>query len=191
LGIRGWLAEDQDCGFLYNGVSYITLDDPLATQGTYAFGINDAGQIVGIYNGVDGQHGFLYSNGSYTNIDDPLGVGTHAYGINNIGQIVGEYFDSSGGAHGFLYSGGGYTTTNDPATPNGTVDYGLNDHGQIVGTAISNGTTNGFVASPTAEVKGTGEAGDTIILYADGGTTPVGTARSRPTAALMSPPLRP
>jgi probable HAF family extracellular repeat protein len=160
-------------GFFYNGVSYTTLDDPSATQGTYAFGINDAGQIVGIYNGVDGQHGFLYSNGSYTNIDDPLG-GTRAYGINNSGQIVGQYSDNSGG-HGFLYCGGAYTTTNDPTTPNGTVDFGLNDHGQIVGTAISNGTTNGFLASPTAEVKGTGAAGDTITLYADGGTTPVGT----------------
>jgi hypothetical protein len=44
-----------------------------------------------------------------------------------------------------------------------------------VGTANSNGTTNGFLASPTAEAKGTGEAGDTVTLYADGGTTPVGT----------------
>jgi probable HAF family extracellular repeat protein len=156
-------------GFFYNGVSYTTLDDPLATGGTYAFGINNAGQVVGIYNGVDGQHGFLYSNGSYTNIDDPLGE-THAYGINNIGQIVGEYFDSSGGAHGFLYSRGAYTTLNDPSATNGTVANGINGEGQIVG--------NGFLADPTTgrlEVKGTGEAGDTITLYADGGTTPVGT----------------
>jgi hypothetical protein len=29
-----------------------TIDDPLATGGTWAYGINDIGQIVGYYNAV-------------------------------------------------------------------------------------------------------------------------------------------
>jgi probable HAF family extracellular repeat protein len=71
-------------GFLYCGGVYTTLDDPLAgngaafggaAQGTYATGINAAGQIVGYYldsNGIE--HGFLYNpNGAtYTTLDDPL-----------------------------------------------------------------------------------------------------------------------
>jgi hypothetical protein len=34
-------------GFLYSGGSYTTIDDPSATNGTYAQGINASGQITG------------------------------------------------------------------------------------------------------------------------------------------------
>jgi probable HAF family extracellular repeat protein/VCBS repeat-containing protein len=80
---------------------YISLNDPLATDGTYAEGINDLGQVVGYYFDNSGLHGFLYSGGSYTTINDPLATqGTVATGINNKGEIVGDYFDGSG-EHGF------------------------------------------------------------------------------------------
>src|SRR6476660_5602330 len=36
-------------GFLESGGTYTTLDAPTATLGTFARGINDAGQIVGSY----------------------------------------------------------------------------------------------------------------------------------------------
>src|SRR5262249_35725634 len=40
--------------------TYITLDDPLARRGTIATGINDMGQIVGIYADASNRwHGFL------------------------------------------------------------------------------------------------------------------------------------
>ena len=68
---------DSSCGArlpLYSGGTYITLDDPLGTGGTYAYGINDVGQIVGDYTDSSGaHHGFLYSGGTYTTLDDPLG----------------------------------------------------------------------------------------------------------------------
>jgi len=84
---------------------YTTLDDPTATQGTLAWGINVAGQIVGWYGGnTPFPHGFLYSGGMYTTLDDPLAtLGTFAYGINDMGQIVGNYQDHFGsGVHGSL-----------------------------------------------------------------------------------------
>jgi probable HAF family extracellular repeat protein len=60
-------------GFLLRGGTYTTLADPLATQHfTEASGINNAGQIVGIYTAGNGNHGFLLSGGTYTTIDDPL-----------------------------------------------------------------------------------------------------------------------
>src|SRR5262245_62580889 len=66
------------------------LDDPLATNGTFAYGINDAGQIVGTYNTPTGTHSFLYSGGVFTTIDDPVpNSHTLAHGINNNSQIVG------------------------------------------------------------------------------------------------------
>jgi probable HAF family extracellular repeat protein len=54
-------VTDTTRGFLDNGGSYTTLNDPFASGGTTrAFGINDQGQIVGDYVDVNGvQHGFL------------------------------------------------------------------------------------------------------------------------------------
>src|SRR5205823_14439873 len=116
-------------GFLYNPNSstYTTLDDPLATgamfnKGTFAYGINNSGQIVGSYanNIGSGIHGFVYSGGSYITLDDPwaethnAGLGTVASGINDAGQIAGFYYDFGAHPHGFLYSGGVYTTLDDP-----------------------------------------------------------------------------
>src|SRR6266568_1719230 len=92
--------------------TYTTIDDPSGTYVTAAYGINDAGQIVGYYQGID-IHSFLYSGGTYTNIDDPDGPNT-AHGINSAGQIVGYYLDSSGHPQGFLYNGGTYTNIGDP-----------------------------------------------------------------------------
>jgi probable HAF family extracellular repeat protein len=88
-------------GFLLSGGSYTTLNDPLATNGTRAFGINDMGQIVGTYNTSDGTHAFLYSGGVFTTIDDPVTGHTFAYGINNNGAVAGTLSDGTGN-HGFL-----------------------------------------------------------------------------------------
>jgi probable HAF family extracellular repeat protein/VCBS repeat-containing protein len=84
-------------GFLLSGGSFTTIN---YASITYAYDINDNGQIVGHSGGSE--HGFLYDGGTFTTLDDPLGTGgTLAYGINNNGQIVGIYRDSTGN-HGFL-----------------------------------------------------------------------------------------
>ena len=87
-------------GFLYNGSTYTTLNDPLGSL-TVAIGV-DGNNIVGYYEDSSGKYnGFLYNGSSYTTIDDPLGVeGTIANGISG-NNIVGHYSDSSGTAHGF------------------------------------------------------------------------------------------
>jgi hypothetical protein len=51
--------------------SFTTLDDPFATNGTFAYGINGAGQIVGYYFDSGGRHGFLETAGVYAPLDDP------------------------------------------------------------------------------------------------------------------------
>jgi probable HAF family extracellular repeat protein len=120
-------------GFLYSNGTYTTIDDPLATVDTTAYGINDAGQIVGTY----GSHGFLYnpSSGTYTTLELPVGTnGTFAQGINASGQIVGYYFTGSL-THGFVYnpSNGAFATLDDPSGTRGTFAHGINASGQIVG----------------------------------------------------------
>jgi len=107
-------------GFIFYRNNYTILDDPLASTagggGTFALGINDAGQVVGQYLASDGLfHGFLYSNGAYVTIDDPASDagGTTPQAINDAGQIVGTY-DNASGNHGFLLK-----ITPDPVPPPG------------------------------------------------------------------------
>src|SRR5579862_3485496 len=60
-------------GFLYNGSTFSPFNDPAGTNGTFANGINDAGQIVGSYRGDSLlSHGFIFSGGTFTPLDDPL-----------------------------------------------------------------------------------------------------------------------
>jgi hypothetical protein len=99
--------------FLYNGSSYITLNDPNAQEnvpgqpnGTYATGISGS-NIVGYYYNSSGVHSFLYNGSTYTTLAS-LGSGTVAEGVSG-NNIVGYYFVGSG-SYGFLYNGSTYTT---------------------------------------------------------------------------------
>ena len=130
--------------------TYVTINDPLGTQSTEAEGLNNSGEIVGIYVGANGvTYGFLYSDGTFTTIDDPSSVGnTYAYGINDAGQIVGSYGVNTvtllegtvSGSLGFLYSDGSFTNLNVPASSGsqfggpGTYASGINDSGEVVGS---------------------------------------------------------
>jgi len=121
-------------GFLYDGTTFVTLDDPAASvYGTSALGINDAGLIVGTYYDInDVAHGFLYEDGSYTNFDCPNSTATNAAGINASGQIVGFCWYNST-YHGFILSNNAYTPID---FPQGTLTYlyGINDAGDVAGT---------------------------------------------------------
>src|SRR5437588_596765 len=69
--------------------TYTTLDEPLASAGTFANGINGLGQIVGSFSTAS-SHGFLYSGTPYTTLDDPSAgtFGTLAQGVNDAGQCM-------------------------------------------------------------------------------------------------------
>jgi len=99
------------------------------TCNTYAFAINDHGQVVG-----SSGRAFLYANGRMTEIS-PFGSSeSYARGINNGGQVVGEYLTADHTAfHAFLYSGGTFTDIQNGNSPE-TVAYAINDRGQAVGT---------------------------------------------------------
>lgn len=86
---------------------------------TIATDINDHGQIVGHYTGVDGLlHGYVLENGIFYTLDVPFPgvIHTIVNGINNRGQIVGQYVASNPDdlgpytSHGFI------------ATPSSDVD---------------------------------------------------------------------
>jgi hypothetical protein len=94
-------------GFMLNAGTLTTLDFP-GSNFTQALGLNDNGQVVGVYstnNGAVPMHGFVYNitYKHFHSVDDPKGLGTTTInGINNFGQIVGFYVDSNTNTDGCI-----------------------------------------------------------------------------------------
>src|SRR5438132_1289828 len=86
-----WLSPAKGASF-----TFTTIDVPGALE-TLAYGINDAGQIVGKSLG----QGFLKDGANFITFNVPGAGTTQAYGINNAGQVVGVFHDGST-YHGFL-----------------------------------------------------------------------------------------
>jgi uncharacterized membrane protein len=139
---------------------------------TSARGINNAGQIVGIYATVEDdaagiEHGFLLDGDQLTLFDFPASFDTDANGINDNGDIIGTYanMDKLGGRgddHGYLLSGGQYTSIDLPkgAAPDFN---GINANGDLVGSYgdTVDGPNHGFLLSAdgtflTLDFEGTG-----------------------------------
>ncbi len=90
-------------GFLLHDGEFTEVDYPGAVE-TVARGINDQGDIVGIYalesDGAD--HGFLRDrDGNFKTIDFPGAEETKIAGINNRGDLVGTWVDEEGRERGF------------------------------------------------------------------------------------------
>ena len=68
---------------------------------TAANGINDSGEVVGIYQSGGVYHGFLLSGGIFSTLDFPGSSSTSANGINDSGQVVGVYIRSVAVLTGF------------------------------------------------------------------------------------------
>jgi len=137
-------------GFFLSGGTFTPIDFPMQeVTSTTPQGINDSGDVVGLYRMNSPGNGFLYSGGVYTTVNVPssLGCCTHANGINNAGQIVGQYKfpDDNGTKHGFLDTGGTFTTIDFPGAVGSTLS-GINNFGDIVGNATDNtGAMFGFL----------------------------------------------
>jgi parallel beta-helix repeat protein/probable HAF family extracellular repeat protein len=109
-----------------------TIDYPGAIN-TWAWSINDAGDIVGHYQDAAAKpHGFLLKQGKFTTIDFAGANRTQARAINNRGDIAGYYTYEDGVQHAFLYSGGNFTKIDVPGA-SFTGAFGINDSGVVVG----------------------------------------------------------
>jgi uncharacterized membrane protein len=121
----------------------------ISGEDTTANGINDAGQIVGLYvDGLGVYHGYELSGGKYTTLNVPFtgATGTSAFGINNSGEIVGQWSDATGNFHSFSLVGGTYTAIDYPGADY-TEANAINSNGDIVGAYGVNGTFYGFLLS--------------------------------------------
>ncbi len=121
--------------FMDGNSTFTQLDFPGADE-TTAFGINNGGAIVGVYE-INGQattvHGFLYQNGTYTDLNYPGANWTEATGINNAGVVVGHYQDTLDRVFGFMYYNGQWAQIN-ARSGGDTGISGINNRNDLVGT---------------------------------------------------------
>ena len=77
--------------FLYSMGTMQDLRTTLGGADSYAYGINEAGQVVGA-SGTAGRdtHAFLYSNGTMQDLGTLGGTFSAAQDINEAGQVVGR-----------------------------------------------------------------------------------------------------
>jgi hypothetical protein len=131
-----------------SGQEFISIDVPGAANGTYPFGVNGRGQVVGYYY-IDPftAHGFLRdTDGSLVTIDLPGATrGTLPAAINARGDIAGSFYDAVGG-HAFIRTSGGDVTAFDVPGARHTFAWDLNAKGDVVGYWFDNVfTLHGFL----------------------------------------------
>ena len=166
------VGNDATQAVLYNGSGLSYLGSPSGRS--FAYGINDSGQIVGEYGSTQA---FSYYNGAYTTIGP---ANSSATGINNAGQITGNV-STDDGFKGFVYSNGTVTDLT-PTNATRSAAFAINNSGQIAGSAgqvlnealifSNSGTTNLSTAIPndgstTSQAVGISDNGNTVINSRD------------------------
>ncbi len=87
--MTGEYSTNGNLGFVYSRGSYTTIDFPGTTY-TIPTGINNAGEVTGIYSdSFAALRGFVESRGTYSIIDLPGSVYTFSQSINDAGMVTG------------------------------------------------------------------------------------------------------
>lgn len=162
-------------GFIYKNGKYTQVDFPGSTE-TEVLGINDKGDIVGVYqiSGPLNFHGFLRHDGEFTTIDAPQAqFGTEVFGINTNMVMVGTFDDSQG----FIFRQGAFTVINAPQLPGESLQTqlnGISNLNWIAGQVFTGGIWRGFwlkdqdldflepAGSMDSEVTGLNGRGDVV-----------------------------
>jgi uncharacterized membrane protein len=151
-GVEGPIgAAPTVYGFMQRGGVFRRVDVRGASY-TVPIGLNDGGQIAGVYVDPAGAlHSFLRDrDGEVTRIEVPGALTTAVYSISNRGQVVGDFIDGENVQHGFLWRRGKVTIIDPPgveAAPGGpgTRVIDLNDRGDVVGSYFDGQAVRGFV----------------------------------------------
>lgn len=137
--------------------NYFSFDYP-DSRATAARGINNSGQIVGLYRlpGSPARHGFFATpmtsqdqnqdsqssggaglspkhDAKFASFDFPGATNTQATGIAPSGEIVGRYFSADGTQHGFTLQNGSFSSIDVPGASFTDVAW-INARGELVGT---------------------------------------------------------
>ena len=138
-GGTGAFFWDPDKGLTYLGT--------LGGYGSYAFGINDGGQVVGRASPEHGAyHPFLWDKANgMIDLGTLGGSGGYATDINNMGQVVGWARTADGNKHAFIR--GSVDGMADLGTLGGRYSEAraINDRGQVVGWAHTADSSHAFL----------------------------------------------
>jgi len=113
----------------------------VAGDNSYAYSINEHGQVVGTARGDSWGHPFLWQNGVYEELPTPLSEwapGGEALAINNLGEVAGYYRyngDRSSGRYDYapcIWRNGVIEPLPLPGTRGHA--YAINDRGQVAGS---------------------------------------------------------
>jgi hypothetical protein len=156
--VGGTPMDRRLVGFIRAPGGEVALLEFPGADGTFAYGLNDSGTVVGQYfgfafgEGLHRFHGFIFQDGAYQSFDAPFdgAFATALLGVNQCGQIIGTYNHQRPGATdlndadstpAFLYDQVLGTTTalvvpgTDPLNPcceATTLPMDINNHGTIV-----------------------------------------------------------
>lgn len=148
----GWCASAKsgiEDGYVYAKGKFTAVKFP-KSNGTEATGINDKGDVVGLYlDSASATHGFSKIGTKYTSIDVKGHTNTVAWGINNAGQITVYATNSAGAFDAYLLTGKKFKSINNPSEGK------TSGQGTIVHTpAPSNGDIDGTYFDTTGAEKG-------------------------------------
>jgi probable HAF family extracellular repeat protein len=114
---------------------------------SYAYGINNSGQVVGASytNYPEPLHAFLYDSSGMTDLGTLGGVISQAFAINQNGQIVGRA-NTTNAAHAFLCDNGVMSDLGALAPGQNSYAQAVNDSGVVVGySGASDGQYHAFL----------------------------------------------
>lgn len=184
VGFVGYLTNSFQNQYYYFGSVY-GFSYPI-----YAYGLNDASKVVGLYaDAYNNLSSFIFdgSNQNFYTFTIPGATGVTLYGINNSNRLVGSCV-----VNGTTY---GFVTT---FVPNGqapvtflfypysrsTVTTGINNNGVVVGTYVdTNGATHGYLATAAgaqASEQVAGAAGARVLPKAAGTARAMGAVPMKP-----------
>jgi hypothetical protein len=126
--VVGWCTSAKtglDIAFSYAKGKFTVINFP-KSNGTQASGINDKGEVVGLYlDSANATHGFSKIGTKYTSIDVTGHTNTVAWGVNNAGQITVYATNSAGASDSYLKTGTTLKKINNPgegkASAQGTI----------------------------------------------------------------------
>lgn len=136
--------------FRLDDSGFVTIDDPnqhTPTAFSEAFGINNPGDIVGLYLDQDfNSHAFQLRKEVFSEITVPGGFEPSGADISDAQTILGTYQDLDVFTHGFVEEGATFRTVDFPNSA-GTFPFQINLSGEIVGEYFDDsGNLHSFVA---------------------------------------------
>ena len=143
--------SNKDKAYISDGITVQELGALTFSAYSYANGLNDTGNAVGVSQNSNFQRrAFLYKDLTMTDLGT-LDSHSHASDINNDDIVVGHYIDNNGDSRAFIHNGVMMqdltTLLNNDQWLLETAEH-INDAGMIVGKGIINNELHGYLLIP-------------------------------------------